>query len=183
MLAEGATPTPHKAKSKKKASAKPLKTSGHGDSVNIQVAVRVRPLPGANSAERLSAIDGNQLTIKGTPNGQPEKFIFDYLYGTDATQVQVFEDLGTQILDHAFEGYNATIFAYGQTGSGKSHSIMGTGADVGIIPRLAVSLFERVREAEDASFEVTATYLELYNEVRPPAPLFVPTCCPSCLHT
>lgn len=28
----------------------------------------------------------------------------------------VFEALGTDILDNAFEGYNACIFAYGQTG-------------------------------------------------------------------
>lgn len=38
---------------------------------------------------------------------------------------QVFEDLGTDVIQSAFEGYNACIFAYGQTGAGKSYSMMG----------------------------------------------------------
>lgn len=29
------------------------------------------------------------------------------------------------VIDAAFQGYNACIFAYGQTGSGKSYSMMG----------------------------------------------------------
>jgi hypothetical protein len=31
-------------------------------------------------------------------------------------QEKVFKYLGHQVLDRAFEGYNACIFAYGQTG-------------------------------------------------------------------
>lgn len=37
----------------------------------------------------------------------------------------MFEDLGTDVIKSAFEGYNACIFAYGQTGAGKSYSMMG----------------------------------------------------------
>jgi len=33
-----------------------------------------------------------------------------------AGQDNVFEYLGEDILDRAFEGYNACLFAYGQTG-------------------------------------------------------------------
>ena len=44
-------------------------------------------------------------------------FIFFFL--------QIFQDLGTDVLQAAFEGYNACIFAYGQTGSGKTHTMMG----------------------------------------------------------
>ena len=39
---------------------------------------------------------------------------------------QVFNDLGTKVLDAAFEGYNACVFAYGQTGAGKTYTMMGT---------------------------------------------------------
>lgn len=35
-----------------------------------------------------------------------------------ATQEDVYRDIGQEVLDSAFEGYNATLFAYGQTGSG-----------------------------------------------------------------
>ena len=37
----------------------------------------------------------------------------------------MFEDLGLDVIDSAFNGYNACVFAYGQTGSGKSYSMMG----------------------------------------------------------
>lgn len=40
--------------------------------------------------------------------------------------VQVFKDLGLDVLKAAFEGYNACVFAYGQTGSGKSYTMMGS---------------------------------------------------------
>ena len=39
--------------------------------------------------------------------------------------MQVFGDLGVDVLNSAFDGYNACIFAYGQTGAGKSYSMMG----------------------------------------------------------
>lgn len=39
---------------------------------------------------------------------------------------QVYRDLGTDVIESAFEGYNACVFAYGQTGSGKTFTMMGT---------------------------------------------------------
>ena len=64
-------------------------------------------------------------------------------------QVYVYECLGKDILENAFEGYNACIFAYGQTGSGKSYTMMGaphSEEQKGIIPRLCDGLFERIAQ-------------------------------------
>ena len=61
-----------------------------------------------------------------------------------ANQQRVYDDLGSNLLDHSFEGYNTCIFAYGQTGSGKSYSMMGYGEEKGIIPRICMNLFERM---------------------------------------
>ncbi|ETE64232.1 Kinesin-like protein KIF13B, partial [Ophiophagus hannah] len=83
-------------------------------------------------------------------------------YGQDI----VFKCLGENILQNAFEGYNACIFAYGQTGSGKSYTMMGTADEPGLIPRLCSSLFERAQqeESEEQSFKVEVSYMEIYNE-------------------
>lgn len=54
---------------------------------------------------------------------QPKTFAFDHcFYSVETTrenyasQEVVFDLLGRDILDNAFQGYNACIFAYGQTG-------------------------------------------------------------------
>ena len=44
-------------------------------------------------------------------------YIFNYIVMTfTLDQDTVFKHLGNDILERAFEGYNACIFAYGQTG-------------------------------------------------------------------
>uniref|UniRef100_A0A8C8BE77 Kinesin family member 13B n=1 Tax=Otus sunia TaxID=257818 RepID=A0A8C8BE77_9STRI len=85
-----------------------------------------------------------------------------YFLGQDV----VFKCLGENILQNAFEGYNACIFAYGQTGSGKSYTMMGTADQPGLIPRLCSGLFERAQkeENEEQSFKVEVSYMEIYNE-------------------
>lgn len=58
-----------------------------------------------------------------------------------ASQRRVYQDIGKEMLLHAFEGYNVCIFAYGQTGAGKSYTMMGR-QDVegqqGIIPLVSL---------------------------------------------
>lgn len=39
--------------------------------------------------------------------------------------LQIFNDLGSKIVQSAFDGYNACVFAYGTTGSGKTHTMIG----------------------------------------------------------
>lgn len=46
--------------------------------------------------------------------------------------LQVFQDLGTEVLSGAAKGYNICLFAYGQTGSGKTYTMLGTPVSVGI---------------------------------------------------
>lgn len=54
---------------------------------------------------------------------QPKIFAFDNCFdSTDPTssefanQEQIFEAVGVDVVENAFNGYNACIFAYGQTG-------------------------------------------------------------------
>lgn len=41
-----------------------------------------------------------------------------------ADQEHVYQALGKQVLDNAWEGYHCCLFAYGQTGAGKSYSMV-----------------------------------------------------------
>ncbi|KAK3542444.1 hypothetical protein QTP86_025898 [Hemibagrus guttatus] len=82
------------------------------------------------------------------------------------SQNTVFQCLGENLLDNAFQGYNACIIAYGQTGSGKSYTMMGSSEHPGLIPRFCSSLFERAAQVqkEGESFTVEVSYMEIYNE-------------------
>nr|CAD7428615.1 unnamed protein product [Timema monikensis] len=100
-------------------------------------------------------------------------FTFDHSYWSYssedphfASQEQVFGDLGTEVVDSAFQGYNACVFAYGQTGSGKTFTMMGSGENMGLIPRICKMLFGRMSAGKDqgASYRTEVSYLEIYNE-------------------
>ncbi|KAF0288712.1 Kinesin-like protein KIF13A [Amphibalanus amphitrite] len=100
-------------------------------------------------------------------------FAFDHCFDSSepgsarfASQEIVFSSLGKDILDNAFEGYNACIFAYGQTGSGKSYTMMGGHDSRGLIPRLCDTLFDRVADRSDPGLthKVEVSYMEIYNE-------------------
>ncbi|KAF0534302.1 kinesin-domain-containing protein [Gigaspora margarita] len=83
-----------------------------------------------------------------------------------ATQAHLYNDLGKELLNHAFEGFNTCIFAYGQTGAGKSYSMMGYGDDKGIIPLTCCELFNRIGRNYDNTiiYQVQVSYFEIYNE-------------------
>lgn len=115
-------------------------------------------------------MEGNTTEIIDPHTGQAKKFGFDYSYWSHdgfvedpetkmfekdtpsskyASQTRVFNDLGLDVLDNAFNGYHTCLFAYGQTGSGKSYSIFGYGANIGIIPMACSEIFRRIKDAQD----------------------------------
>lgn len=52
------------------------------------------------------------------------------------------------MLESAWQGYNATLLAYGQTGSGKSYSMIGYGANRGLVPSVCEELFKAIQSQE-----------------------------------
>lgn len=78
-----------------------------GGCQNVQVAVRIRPSAGemqTSSTGCISAVDGNQVVVRYPDTTDSTSFVFDYVYDQDSTQQAVFEDLGTTVVQNAFEG-------------------------------------------------------------------------------
>ena len=75
--------------------------------------------------------------------------------------------MGRGILNNAWNGFNTSLFAYGQTGSGKSWSIIGYGANKGVVPMFCDELFKGIEEkaGSGAQYEVKFSMLEIYNEI------------------
>lgn len=176
---------------------------------SVKVAVRVRPFNqreislGSNCCIKM---EGDTTSITDPHSGVTKKFTFDYSYWSHdgfkedengifipdspmskyASQKMVFDDLGIDVLDNAFDGYHTCLFAYGQTGSGKSYSIFGYNKNIGIIPMACLEIFKRIEDLTKAAaesgekatmneegtgfmagnkkFEVTVSMLEIYNE-------------------
>ncbi len=55
----------------------------------------------------------------------------------------------------------------GQTGSGKSYSVVGYGANKGIVPMFCQEIFTKIQtdKQEGTTYEVTFSMLEIYSEV------------------
>ena len=155
--------------------------------MSIVVGVRVRPF-NQREKDRQSVccieMPGNNQTVIHDELGKEKKYTFDHSFWSHdgfrtlengymepdddkyADQKIVFETVGKQILDNAWQGYHCCLFAYGQTGSGKSYSMVGYGANKGIVPISCDEIFRRIGENKDAdkTFEVQVSMLEIYNE-------------------
>eukprot|EP00871_Galdieria_phlegrea_P003520 jgi/Galph1/4169/GphlegSOOS_G2797.1 len=165
--------------------------------VNVQVAVRCRPLNkkelGAGeecviscneSRREVKVVATNERAANMIKKFQSKSFIFDKVFGMQATQEDVYEAVCKPIVDEVLNGYNCTVFAYGQTGTGKTHTMEGERdakdgltfdamnikelqkrcpPTAGVIPRAIRHIFHHL-QAIHAEYTVRVSYLELYNE-------------------
>ncbi|XP_016988774.1 kinesin-like protein unc-104 isoform X1 [Drosophila rhopaloa] len=150
---------------------------------SVKVAVRVRPFNSREIGRESKCIiemAGATTAItnpKVPPNTSDsvKRFNFDYSYWSHdhhdadfSTQSMVYKDIGEEMLQHSFDGYNVCIFAYGQTGAGKSYTMMGRQEEQqeGIIPMICKDLFTRIQDTEtdDLKYSVEVSYMEIYCE-------------------
>ncbi|XP_067626494.1 kinesin-like protein unc-104 isoform X12 [Eurosta solidaginis] len=150
---------------------------------SVKVAVRVRPFNSREIGRESKCIiemAGATTAItnpKVPPNSSEaiKRFNFDYSYWSHdprdpefSTQEMVYKDIGEEMLQHSFDGYNVCIFAYGQTGAGKSYTMMGKQEEhqEGIIPMICKDLFNRIHDTEsnELKYSVEVSYMEIYCE-------------------
>lgn len=95
------------------------------EEIPVKVAVRVRPLLSKE------ILHNHQVCVRLVQNanqviiGKDHVFTFDFVFGKNSTQEEVYAVCIKPLLVSLTEGYNATVFAYGQTGSGKTYTIGG----------------------------------------------------------
>ncbi|XP_042452976.1 kinesin-like protein KIN-14N [Zingiber officinale] len=139
---------------------------------NIRVFCRVRPLSyegsTSESVSSLPFIDPFGHEINLTNNAQSYHFAFDKVFGHEASQGDVFEEI-SQLIQSALDGYKVCIFAYGQSGSGKTYTMMGNvecPERKGVIPRSFEQIFETIQflQSQGSKYKMQASMLEIYND-------------------
>lgn len=121
---------------------------------NVRVFCRVRPLL-EQGPTRCVDVSDRSIEVSN------QRFTFDGVFDSDATQDDVFEGLGCgDLVRDVLSGYNGTVFAYGQTASGKSYTMDGS-----IVPRCASALFAGVAAADSKlEFTISVSFVEIYRE-------------------
>eukprot|EP00056_Hartaetosiga_gracilis_P011244 m.169111 g.169111 ORF g.169111 m.169111 type:complete len:1174 (-) comp13474_c0_seq1:427-3948(-) len=145
----------------------------------LSVLVRVRPLLSHEESDGHKDIlenVGDNVVVLMNPHfdisdvlrknrAKEKRFAFDRTFHKSQTQKDVYTHSTKPLLKGVLNGYNATVFAYGPTGAGKTYTMLGTPQHPGIMSQTVNDLFKLVeRRKEEIIYEVSLTYVELYNE-------------------
>ncbi|KAJ7581037.1 kinesin-like protein [Mycena floridula] len=147
----------------------------------IKVAARIRPLldgevnddtlrvcRAADSSEASSS--SSSLTSypyfiwAKNAKGTEQKFPFTSCYDGASTQEEIFQNDVQPLIDVVYSGITVTVFAYGVTSSGKTHTMQGSKAEPGIIPRTVQSLFGQSANYEHLDVTFSLSYMEIYKD-------------------
>ncbi|OCB88535.1 kinesin-domain-containing protein [Sanghuangporus baumii] len=146
-----------------------LRSSTTSMATKIRIAARLRPnIPGEilDDAVGVENDENGAFVTMTHPRDASQRFKFPFssCYGPDSTQDELYLNDVKPLLDVVLGGVTVTVFAYGVTSSGKTHTIQGTKAQPGIIPRVVRDIFERSRAIDDIEVDISVSYMEIYKE-------------------
>ncbi|KAJ4759957.1 Kinesin-like protein [Rhynchospora pubera] len=145
----------------------------------LSVAVKCRPLREAErrrSRHIIQVIDDKNVVVLDPDlskdyleiiqnRTKERRYSFDHVYAPGCSNVDVYRNISSTIAG-VIQGLNATVFAYGSTGSGKTYTMVGTTKDPGLMVLSLNTIFDHIKKDKSSdAFEVSCSYLEVYNEV------------------
>lgn len=144
----------------------------------LTVAVKCRPLTEKERRRDIVRVTDNKEVLVLDPDlskdyldrlqnrTKEKKYCFDYAFGPDRSNLDVYTKSISSVISGVVQGLNATVFAYGPTGSGKTFTMVGTKDDPGLMVLSLHTIFDLIKTDKSSDeFEVTCSYLEVYNEV------------------
>ncbi|KAG0450971.1 hypothetical protein HPP92_026665 [Vanilla planifolia] len=156
-----------------------IRAPSSNQTATLQVAVKCRPLTyGERRQSRniIQVIDEKNIVVLDPDlskhyldriqNRTKEKrYCFDHVFGLECPNADVYKSVSSTIAG-VIQGLNATVFAYGSTGSGKTYTMVGTRDDPGLMVLSLNTIFDLIKNNKSSdNFEVSCSYLEVYNEV------------------
>jgi hypothetical protein len=122
---------------------------------HVKIAVREKPLSDAerNKVQVMLRSDADKLVAFYPESTEGLVYNYDYFFPEEATQIDLFQTIGAEMVELVLGGYSATCIACGPSNSGKTHTIFGSPQEPGLIHMTTKELFQRI-ESQDA-FHIT----------------------------
>ncbi|KAJ2912993.1 hypothetical protein MD484_g7419, partial [Candolleomyces efflorescens] len=146
----------------------------------VKIAARLRPRldgevvddnikvfhNGDSSTGSASSTSGGSYISVVNPRDTTQvfKFPFTSCYDENSTQEEIFHNDVEPLIDVVYSGITVTIFAYGVTSSGKTHTMQGTKAQRGVIPRVVQAMFEKKADLTQHEVNLAVSYMEIYKD-------------------
>ncbi|NXF76032.1 KIF24 protein, partial [Sclerurus mexicanus] len=106
--------------------------------------------------EKKEAVDLTQYILQHV-------FYFDEVFGESCTNQDVYMKTAHPLIQHIFNGGNATCFAYGQTGAGKTYTMIGTHRNPGLYALAAKDIFRHLEASPSGKdLFVLISFYEIY---------------------
>ncbi|KAH9605673.1 hypothetical protein KSS87_021524 [Heliosperma pusillum] len=146
----------------------PSSCSSSYSDTGVRVVVRMRPLNKDEEDDEMivQKMSNDSLSING------HTFTYDSL--------EIFDLVGSPLVENCLAGFNSSVFAYGQTGSGKTYTMWGpanalleenlANEQQGLTPQVFERLFARINEEQikhadkQLTYQCRCSFLEIYNE-------------------
>ncbi|NWW37699.1 KIF24 protein, partial [Panurus biarmicus] len=106
--------------------------------------------------EKKEAVDLTQYILQHV-------FYFDEVFGESCTNQDVYMKTAYPLIQHIFNGGNATCFAYGQTGAGKTYTMIGNQRNPGLYALAAKDIFKHLEASPSRKdLIVLISFYEIY---------------------
>ncbi|CAG7785497.1 unnamed protein product [Allacma fusca] len=118
----------------------------------IGVFCRVRPWGHSDEERCVKIINEKQIALTPPDTSMAWKlgtakemtYSFECVYGPDADQQTIFENIALPLVQNVMKGKNGLLFAYGVTGSGKTYTMSGGPNSSGVMPRCLDVIFNSI---------------------------------------
>jgi len=144
----------------------------NSDYQSINVAIRIRPLNDREKSEgqeeRFMSLEGKNMVVQTGEDGEPlssQAYTYHHVFDKSQNTEDVYNCVGSDLVEGVVNGINGTVFAYGQTSSGKTFTMLGAEGSPGILERAAADIFKQIAQTDGRDFLLRVSFVEIYNEM------------------
>lgn len=133
---------------------------------HVKIAIRERPLTEEerSSIQVMLRTDNEKLIAFYPDSKEGLVYNYDYFYPEEATQLDLFQTIGVEMVDLVLSGYSSNCIAYGPSVSGKTHSLFGSDQEPGLIQLVTKELFHRMQTNSQYHYTVKFSYWEMNSD-------------------